>query len=104
MLFWQMHGHATFLNRRCLHRVRAVHGNCAFGVAVRFGGVGEPDPGGGKNGPADLVRRRHTFGTTRERPATYATCRHVLHAKLFLVFAWHYLGLQMAPLTLCPSG
>ena len=57
MLFWQIHGHATFLNRRCLHRVHAVLGNCAFGVAVRFGGVGEPDPGGGKNAPAGLVRR-----------------------------------------------
>ena len=31
--------------------------NSPFGVAVRFGGVGEPDPGGGKNASAGLVRR-----------------------------------------------
>ena len=45
-----------------------ARGHSAFGVIVRFGGVGEPDPGGGgETTPACLFRRfAHFWSDPRE--------------------------------------
>ena len=79
------------LQKKTPCRAQCTHGNNSFGVTVRFGGVGEPDPGGGKHDPAGLVRRARIFEKSGGRPITGATYKHVLHVKL-------------AAYTLAPTG
>ena len=78
LAFW---GKSMHMPLSSITRFSAAHtpcGNSAFGVSITIGGVGEPDPGGGKNHllPASFAVLR-AFGLTDERPSTRATCKHV---------------------------
>ena len=78
LAFW---GKSMHMPLSSITRFSAAHtpcGNRAFGVSITIGGVGEPDPGGGKNHllPASFAVLR-AFGLTGERPSTRATYKHV---------------------------
>ena len=78
----QIYAHAAILNRKCPCRAQRTHGNSAFGVASDLVGWVSRTREGGKNAPADPVRRPPTFDETSGRPTTSATYKHVLHVKL----------------------